>query len=93
MNAVWALLQDELFWCGFLGAAGVELVTLFNAARRGRKPKRIRSVWFWFLWFVVCCLGGWLAARVMPVNPALIATMVGATVTLAFQKFSQDLPP
>lgn len=93
MNAVRALLTDELFWCGFIGAAGVEFVSLFRAIRSGNPPKRLRAVGFWILWLVVCFLGGWLAARVVTVDPALIATITGASVTLAFQKFSRELPP
>jgi hypothetical protein len=93
MSALWALFADRLFWCGLVGAAGVEVITLYNAARRGQRPKRVRSPWFWCLFTAVCFLGGWLAARVLPSNPELIATMAGASVTLAFQKFSRNTPP
>jgi hypothetical protein len=93
MNSLRALFTDELFWCGFVGAAGVELVSLYRAVRSGNPPKRIGSVGFWALWLIVSVLGGWLAARVVTVEPALIATITGATVTLAFQKFSKQFPP
>ena len=93
MNALRALITDQLFWCGFIGAAGVELVALFRAVRSGNPPKRMRSIGFWILWLVVSVLGGWLAARVVTANPALIATITGASVTLAFQRFSKNSPP
>jgi hypothetical protein len=92
MDALRALPFDRIFWCGFLGAAGVEVVALFNAYRRVRPPKRVRQIPFWILWLAVCCLGGWLAAGVFELDHPVLATATGASANLLIQKFARDTP-
>jgi hypothetical protein len=84
--------HDPRFLYGCLGAFAAEVISLFNAYKRARPPKRVCFLGYWITWFFVILIGGVVSSTVIKDEHPMVATWIGASIVVLIQKWTRDTP-
>jgi hypothetical protein len=91
LNGFW-----PVFLYGFIGGALAEIVGWFElrTTKPSDFPAYVRYWYYWFLTFIMCAIGGFLATAYGIVEvKVMLALNIGASAPLILKGLARALPP